>query len=273
MELSNARKRLEDALAEYYGWSAHPLLREKVAAAVASKAGRLKIEPDEYCGIAAGNLSELLALVEEVTASETFFFREPEQYRFLRLEILKELMWDCPEGEKLRLWSAACSTGEEAYSLAIAFDQARFEGGPVQVDIFATDVRNRALLKASQANYSTSALRELDAPTRDRYFEFSETPEPLYTVIPEMRRCITFRRVNLFDRLLWKSLSGKFDLIVCANQLMYMNNTAARQLVGNLVNSLRVGGYLMVSPAEISLVSSSHFVQLISAPSFFRRIG
>ncbi|MBK9316408.1 MAG: hypothetical protein IPM55_19515 [Acidobacteria bacterium] len=277
MELSSARKRLEEALSEHYGWAAHPVLREKVAIAVDAKAGRLKIEPDEYCTIAAGSLSELLALIEEVSASETCFFREPVQYEYLRREIMRELMRDCPEGAKLRLWSAACSTGEEAYSLAIAFDLARFEGGPARADIFATDVRNRALLKASQATYPLTSLRELDEETRTRYFEQlqseGETREPVFTVIPDIRRAVAFRRVNLFDKLLWKSLAGKFDLIVCANQMMYMNNSAARQLVGNLVQSLRVGGYLMVAPAEVSLVNSLYLTQIISCPSFFRRIG
>lgn len=275
MDIGLARKSLDDALSESYGWAAHhPVLREKVSAAVSVKSGRLGIEADEYCAIAAGSQSELLALIEEINASETRFFREPDQYQYLQLEIFPELIRDCPAGSRIRLWSAACSTGEEAYSLAIAFDQIRSERDAPQVDIFATDVRNRALLIASRATYSRASLSDLDDQTVSRYFE-STGPHPhdgSRIVIPDIRRNVTFRRVNLFEKLLWKSLAGRFDLIVCANQLMYMNNMAARQLVGNLVNSLRSGGYLMVAPAEMSLVGAPHLVQLVACPSFFKKM-
>jgi chemotaxis protein methyltransferase CheR len=277
MQLAVALKKLEDALAENYGWASHPSLRAKIMIAVANKADRLGIASYEYCNIAANSQSELLALVEEAATSETFFFREADQFEHLRLTILPELMAGHPANGKLRLWSAACSTGEEAYSLAIAFDLAKPAQSEQQVEVFATDVRNRALLEASRASYSSPSLRELDEKLRDRYFEQNGSPPDgasggAYTVIPDMRRVVIFRRVNLLDRLFWKGVAGRFDLIFCANHLLFLHGTAARQMVSNLANSLRHGGYLIVSPSETNLINSPRFIQLADHPSFFRRV-
>jgi chemotaxis methyl-accepting protein methylase len=277
MELAEALKKLEEALAEHYGWSTHPFLRQEINTAIALKAGRLGITPSKYCQIAAGSQSELLALVEETAMGDSYFFREPDQFECLRTKILPELMHSHPPSGRLRLWSTACSTGEEAYSLAIAFDQARAEHSLLKVEVFATDLRNRALLEASQARYRSVSLRELDEETRKRYFEktgrFSrKSSSEFYTVIPDIRRFVTFRRVNLLDRHFWKGVSGKFDLILCANQLLFLHGSAGRQMVHNLTNSLREGGYLMVAPSEIKLVNSSRFIQLVNYPTFFRRL-
>jgi chemotaxis methyl-accepting protein methylase len=277
MELASALKKLEDALAEHYGWSGHPFLRQEINTAIAVKAGRLGITPSKYCQIAASSQSELLALVEETAMGDSYFFREPEQFEWLRTKILPELMHNQPPKAKLRLWSATCSTGEEAYSLAIAFREARTRESEQEVEVYATDVRNSALLEASQARYRSVSLRELSEEMRNRYFELSsglsrKISGEFYTVIPDIRRVVIFRRVNLLDRLFWKGVAGRFDLIVCANQLAYLHGTAARQMSSNLINSLRVGGYLMVAPREEKLINSSRVMQHISFPTFFRRL-
>ncbi|HEY6402672.1 MAG TPA: CheR family methyltransferase, partial [Blastocatellia bacterium] len=107
-------KNIEAALTEHYGWSSSPALREKISAAVEIKAGRLRVAPEEYCRIAASSFSEMLALVEEVLLGETWFFREPHQFDHLRDVVFPNLIRSGPKGGRLRIWSAACSTGEEA---------------------------------------------------------------------------------------------------------------------------------------------------------------
>ncbi|MBK9705829.1 MAG: hypothetical protein IPO77_02125 [Acidobacteria bacterium] len=277
----HALKQLEDALAESYGWGNNPFVREKITLAVTSKADRLGIAPEEYCRIAASSQSELLALVEETASSESCFFREPEQFELLRRRIIPQLLNSLPGNEKLKIWSSVCATGEEAYSLAIVFDQikrASTDHAGRQVEIFATDVRNRSLLEASRARYGKNSVGTLDADLLDRYFEPSflnsdSGDEPRYAVLGDIRKNVTFRRVNLLDKLFWKGVSGRFDLIVCSNQLTFMHAAAARQMVINLANSLKPDGYLMVGPGEKSLVNASSMVQLVEAPAFFRRIA
>ena len=279
--MNAALKNIETALSEHYGWSSSPALREKIGAAVEVKAERLRVAPEEYCRIAASSFSEMLALVEEVSLGETWFFREPHQFDYLRDVVFPSLIESGVE--RLRIWSAACSTGEEAYSLAIAFEQSnpsfsRAQGkaqGQAQAEVFATDVRNRALMDASQARYKEDSLREIAPRILERYFErgmdSNGQPDGTRVVIADIRRRVTFRRVNLLERAYWKSLPNRFDLIVCSNLLTFLSNAAARQMVANLTNSLREGGYLMVAPGEESLVVFPQLTQAKEYLSFFQR--
>ena len=278
MEQITALRKLEEALAEHYGWAVHPSGSAKLDTAIARKSGRLHVAPEEYCRLAAASESEMLALVEEAAVGETYFFREPAQYEHLRAEVLPELFAECPADRRPRLWSAACSTGEEAYSLAIASDQVRPPRSVIQPEVFATDVRNRALLDASRARYQIPSLRMVSAKLRERYFEHSGEAHggPLngrYTVISDIRRLVTFRRVNLLDGIFWKGIGGRFDLLVCSNLLLYLHSAAVRQMVERLSRSLREGGYLMVAPGEVSLVEHSRLKPVKECPSIFRRTG
>ena len=132
-------------------------------------------------------------------------------------------------------------------------------------------------MDASQARYHKDSLREVDQQTLERYFErgadSAGQPDETHIVIADVRRLVTFRRVNLFEKAYWKGMPNRFDLIVCSNLLVYLSNTAVRQTVTNLVNSLREGGYLMVAPDEESLVISPQLTQVKEHNSFFQRAG
>jgi chemotaxis methyl-accepting protein methylase len=269
-----ALKSLAEALAEEFGWAANVTNQAIVRAAVEEKAQRLGLTAEDYCQHAVASQSELLALVEAANIGATAFFREPQQYAFLRQTILPELLQGRSADKPLRLWSAACATGEEAYSLAIAVNQALAQNPAATVEILATDVRNCALLKASQARYPAAALAVLDATTRAQFFERVGTvaaEHEDYLVISAVRRPVVFRRLNLFDRMYWRSVNQRFDLIVCANVLAMLHGAAARRLVSNCAQALRAGGYLMVAPTEAGLGHSSKLTPLAEAPSFFQR--
>lgn len=273
-----ALKRLEEGLAEYYGWATTPASRATLTDAIAGKAERLQIGSDEYCEIAASSQSEMLALVEEAAVGETFFFRESQQFDSLRERILPTLLAAIPATGMLRIWSTACSTGEEAYSLAIVCDQVLGSTRSRESEVFATDVRNRALLVASQARYSTLALDNIEQTLRERYFiECNEKNDPLsrsmVSVVPEVRRMVTLRRVNLLEQIFWKAMAGRFDLIVCANLLLYLHGVAIRQMVGRLAHSLRPDGFLMVASTESHFVDHPKLSPVVNAPTMFSRIG
>lgn len=270
MEPTTSQKRLEEALAEEFGWALNVANREIISAAVTNKAQRLGVAAQDYCQLAA-NPSELTALVEETDIGATSFFREPQQFAFLRLFVLPALLRQCPPDRQLRLWSAACSTGEEAYSLAITVNQVQPQTQQSHVEILATDVRNRALLEASRARYPVAALTNVDEAARAQFFEPASGVADTYQVTPLARRLVVFRRLNLFDRMYWRGVAGRFDLILCANLLKMLSGTAARQLVSNLGGALRAGGFLMVAPTEATLIHSTKFTALADEPSFFQK--
>jgi chemotaxis methyl-accepting protein methylase len=272
VDYSTSQRKLEEALSARYGWSISPAAREKIRLAVASKARRVQIEPDEYCLLAAASESEMLSIVEEADSGETYFFREPGQFAFLKRDVLPETIASCiaarRPGNRLRVWSAACSTGEEPYSIAITFEQIKPPELDHRLDVFATDVRNGALLEATRARYGEAALRHMDEETRLRYFEESEDR---HVVVPDIRRLVTFRRVNLLDDLIWRGLVDRYDLIVCTNLLSHLHSAAVRKMAARLAQALRPGCYLMVAPGEGRLVDNARLRPVKEVQSFFRR--
>lgn len=265
-------------MAEYYGWAMTPESRANLTTAIVSKASRLRIGQDEYCEIAATTQSEMLALVEEAAIGETSFFREADQFAFLREKIAPCLAASRERPDTIRIWSAACSTGEEPYSIGMALQQSAVHTNGNRVEIFATDVRNRALLVASQARYANESISRLDDEMRSAFFlHCSNAPDESSTtqvaIAPEVRRLVTFRRVNLVEQIFWRSLAGRFDLIVCTNIMSFLHGVAIRRLVGRLAHSLKPGGYLMVAPMETASVIHPHLRAVPDGRAFFTRIG
>ena len=276
--MSTSLKKLEETLAEYYGWAITPDARSNLSTAVVCKSGRLGIGEDEYCEIAATSQSEMLALVEQAAVGETGFFRESDQFEFLKSVIVPGLDAPRAKGDTVRVWSSACSTGQEPYSLAIAFQESIPQGKQASVEIFATDVRNGALLVASQARYESPGLSNIESAVRTRYFVPStqsteDQAATQFSLVPEVRRLVTFRRVNLVEQIFWRSLAGRFDLIVCTNLLVLLHSVAIRRMVGRLAHSLKPGGFLMVAPTEAAFVNHPHLRALENAPAFFSRVG
>ena len=278
MEQTPALKKLEEALSAEFGWAVNPANQAVISQAVNDKARRLGVSSPEYCHLAAANVSELLALVEETNIGETAFFREPHQFKFLRQRVLPGLMRSVAAvapHRRLRVWSAACSTGEEAYSLAITINQVQPQSQDEHAEVLATDLRNRALLDASRARYSAAALAVVEEPVRAEFFEplnsANADAEPLYQVASAARRLVAFRRLNLFDRMFWRGVAGRFDLIVCANLLTTLSGQSGRQLISNLNHALSDGGYLMVAPREAGLIHTPKFTQLSDEPSLFQK--
>lgn len=282
MEQTPALKKLEEALSAEFGWAVNASNHAVISQAVTDKARRLGVSPQEYCQLAATSQSELLALVEETTIGETAFFREPHQFRYLRQRLLPALLRSFSgvaaspaPGRQLRVWSAACSTGEEAYSLAITINQVQPQNQDAHAEVLATDLRNRALLDASRARYSATALAVVEDVTRAEFFEpvsnLQPDEEPRYQVASAARRLVAFRRLNLFDRMFWRGVAGRFDLIVCANLLSSLSGQSARQLTANLNHALSDGGYLMVAPAESTLIHTPKFTPLSDEPSIFQK--
>ncbi len=199
-------------------------------------------------------------LASHLTIGETYFFRERKTLDVLATKVLPELI-DRRRGrdQRLRLWSAACATGEEPYSLAMLVQQLLPDWRDWRITILATDINQRFLEKAVAATYGEWSFREAAPGFRERYF--TRTPDGRYTVLPEIRNGVKFMQMNLvqdnFPSL--ETDTHAMDVILCRNVLIYFTPAQARSLVEKLYHSLADHGWLAVSPSECSQALFSSF--------------
>ena len=205
--------------------------------------------------------AQLHTLASHLTIGETYFFRERSTLDALGERILPELIRRRRgHGQHLRLWSAACSTGEEPYSLAILLHQLLPDWQDWRVTILATDVNRRSLQKAAAGVYGEWSFRESPPALRERYF--MPTADRRFAVVPEIRKRVRFAPLNLaqdgFPSL--ATDTNAMDVILCRNVLMYFTPLQADKLVANLRHALLDDGWLAVSPCEYSQTLFSRFV-------------
>ena len=212
---------------------------------------------------ASATAQQLNTLAAHLTIGETYFFREPRAFDALAERVLPELIRRRRgHDQRLRLWSAACSTGEEPYSLAILLHQLLPDWQDWQVTILATDINTRFLQKAVAGVYGEWSFRESSPELKERYFR--PTPDRRFEVVPEIREKVRFSQLNLAGA---GFLSGAtdihtMDVILCRNLLIYFTPSHARKLVENLRHALLDEGWLVVSPSECSQTLFSGFATL-----------
>ncbi len=199
--------------------------------------------------------AELRRLAAHLTIGETYFFRDHASFEALEQHVLPALIATRrAEGiPRLRLWSAACASGEEPYSLAILLDRLLPDNADWSVTILATDINAEALEAAQRGLYRDWSLRDTPAWVRERYFR--RQSDQTYELDPAVRRVVTFAPLNLAADT-YPSLvtnTGAMDLILCRNVLMYFTRDAQRAAVARLQRALVAGGWLVVSPAEASV--------------------
>lgn len=207
--------------------------------------------------------AELRALVDRATVRETRFFREGDLFSALADEIVpaildRNLHTGCA-GRPLTVWSAGCSTGDEAYSVAIVLLEMARNGLPLSVRVIGTDVSPSAIAHAASGVYPESVLNRIDSELVERYFRpvwLSDNHELAYAhearslrykVVDELAECVSFREHNLTAFPYPGDLDG-FDLILCRNVLMYFAEETAFRVIGELSSRLNEGGYLILDP-------------------------
>src|SRR5882757_1086347 len=204
--------------------------------------------------------SQLHVVASHLTIGETYFFREKRAFDALAEHVLPELIRGRRGREqRLCLWSAACSTGEEAYSLAILVRQLLPDWQDWNVKILGTDINERFLLRAAAGIYGEWSFRESAAGFKERHF--TATSNGRFAIAPEIRNCVSFAHLNLAeDSLLSPTAEAHgMDIIFCRNVLIYFTASHARKLAENLHRALVVGGWLAVSPSECSQTLFSSF--------------
>jgi len=197
--------------------------------------------------------AQLQVLASHLTVGETYFFREPKTFEVLANHVLPELIRaQRVRQQRLRLWSAGCASGEEAYSLAILLHQVVPDLADWHVTILGTDINARFLRKAVAGVYGDWSFRGAPAGFKERYFD--RTSDRRYAIRREIQTLVTFEHLNLVEDV-YPSLAtdtNAMDLIFCRNVLMYFTPAQIRKVVGNFGHALIGGGWLVVSPSETS---------------------
>jgi len=208
---------------------------------------------------------ELRQLLNEITIGETCLFRSQPQLDALRKVILPEIVAEKTKQitKRLRIWSAGCSTGEEAYTLAMNMleeSESRLRGWTVE--IIATDLNDRSVETAKAGIYGEYALRSTTDHFKRKYFTLLE--EKKMQVRPEVKKLITFSRLNLQDDSKMLFMKG-MDLVFCCNVLIYFDGASKSKVVNHFFTNLNFGGYFFLGTSE-SLMKLNEQFHLIHFP-------
>jgi chemotaxis protein methyltransferase CheR len=213
------------------------------------------------------------SLLQRLLTQETAFFRYPSVFDALEKKVLPELQmrkfWENPRS--LRIWSAGCATGEEAYSIAMTVADVLEFTETWNVHLLATDISRQALQWAEKGFYDAREMEPVSPERRERYFSHAGNH---YIVKPQLRNMVTFAPMNLAQVV----YMGKFDCIFCMNVLIYFSEERQAQLVQRFFDYLEPGGYLFLGHAESISRSEVKFethihrdAQIYQKPASLRR--
>jgi len=203
---------------------------------------------------------EFQMLVNILTTNETYFFREPKHFEFFRDTVLKS--W---HGEHLRVWSAASSSGEEAYTLAMVMAE---NLGMRSWEVFGSDLSTRVLAAARNGVYLMDRLEHMDTRLLEKYcLKGVRSQQGFFRVDAKLRHRVKFEQVNLMSSL--PAGIGKFEVIFLRNVLIYFDQDTKKHVVERLLTALKPGGYFFISHSE-SLHRVTDQLQMIK-PSIYRK--
>jgi two-component system CheB/CheR fusion protein len=223
---------------------------------LADYAAYLESDPEEYA-----------RLVNSLLIKVTEFFRDPQLFEYLREQVLPELIAEARRNRReLRIWSAGCSTGEEAYSLAITVAEALGEEAAwPEIRVFATDIDREAIAFARRGVYPPAALKGLPAGARDRYFVKSDGG---YEVAKRLRALMIFGEHDLGERAPFP----RIDLLLCRNVLIYFSTPMQRVALETFAFSLRPGGRLALGTSEAVMALPEPFEEEQARLRVYRRL-
>lgn len=206
-------------------------------------------------------------LVQDFLIGVTDFFRDRPAFHYLREQFLPTFLAEAEADQELRIWVCGCSTGQEAYSLAMCL-HACFEAQQrfLPLRIIASDVSEAALTRASQARYLPAEVQSLPERLRMRYMVYDGTH---YEVVPEIRDLLIFTRNDVLSDPPFINL----DLLVCRNLLIYLQPAYQQQVLGNFHYALRSGSYLWLGPSESLGALDGAFEEIEDRHNFYRAIS
>jgi chemotaxis protein methyltransferase CheR len=202
---------------------------------------------------------ELNKLFDAITTNETYFFREPQQLTVC-VNNVAPLVLEKKPARDIKIWSAACSTGEEAYTLVMMLMEKKICS---RIEVVASDISNEVLESAKKAVYGSYSVRNIPPPFLQKYFKANGWTHELDIAVKSMVR---FMNINLIDQPKMRSVQG-MDIVFCRNVLIYFDDKAKQKVVSLLYDSLRPGGFLFIGSSE-----SLHSVTRAFKPVVFDKV-
>lgn len=197
-------------------------------------------------------------IVQLMTTNETMFFRDQKPFDRLRNIVLPALQQDYPERQHIRIWSAACSTGQEPYSLAITMQEMQTKFPGLTFEIVATDLCETALDKARSGIYTQFEVqRGMPIQLLIKYFDQLDSNQ--WRVKEPLKRNITYKSHNLLHDC---SQIGRFDIVFCRNVLIYFDQKTKTAVLDRIATTLQKPGYLIMGSAETVLGLTERFSML-----------
>lgn len=234
--------------------------REMVYRRLMRRTRSLKIASfSDYCELlASGCDNELPEFINSITTNLTSFFRENHHFDYLKNSFLPEHLAKHGHSKRLRIWSAACSTGEEPYSLAVTLHEAM--GSLLNswdAKILATDLDTNVLATAIDGIYKDERIKDIPENYKKKWFKRgSGENSSQVKVAPKLQALITFKQLNLLHQ--WP-IKGPFDIIMCRNVLIYFDKPTQQQLIARYYELIRPGGLLILGHSESLAKDDKHF--------------
>lgn len=204
-------------------------------------------------------------LVDKLTTNFTYFMREEKHFDFLNEEVIQPALKKPPIGG-VKIWSAASSTGEEPYGIAMLVSSILGRTPKLRVSITASDISKNALKQAKAGIYSEDKIAKLPQLWVKNYFR--KINDKNYEVIEEVKKAIEYKYFNLNSKIGWER--GKYDVIFCRNVMIYFDNSTNKELSNRLYDSLKPGGYLIIGMSESLSNLDTKFERV--KPSVYRKI-
>ena len=221
----------------------------------------------DYVDVLKQSPDEVKSLGKDFLIGVTRFFRDPQAFDCINQQVLPSLINDKHDGDFLKIWICACSTGEEAYSMAILIDQyLRKHKRYIDVKIFATDLDESSISFASRNQYSLSIEKHLSQSVLDTYFIKNDK---YYSVIPRIRKQIVFAKHNVIKDPPFINN----DLVSCRNMLIYMNSVLQQKVMSALLYSANLGGYLFLGTSETASPIRDAVDEINSKWKIYRKVG
>ncbi|MFD0793785.1 chemotaxis protein CheB [Mucilaginibacter litoreus] len=222
---------------------------------------------EDYINVLHEKPAEVKTLAKDFLIGVTKFFRDKPAFDILAKDVIPKIVEGKTEGEMLKVWVCACSTGEEAYSVAILInDYLQKTGKKLEVKIFATDVDESSIDIASRNNYPLSIAKEIPADLLKKYF-IKENKS--YSVIPSIRKQIVFAKHNVIK----SPPFIKNDLVTCRNMLIYMNNLLQQKVIATFHYSLNQNGYLFLGSSENTSSIKEGLTEISGKWKIFQKTG